>query len=82
VQRLSYWLWSNGVNKTPPFFHFPVAKGGTCTIAHLLIAKELSFQSLDRRFNDSKFQNEKKDVIQVCREFHLGHLNRLPNWQL
>jgi hypothetical protein len=24
----------NGVNKTPLFLHFPIAKGGTKTIAH------------------------------------------------
>jgi hypothetical protein len=40
--------WGNGVNKTPPFFHFTIAKGGTRTIAHLPISEGLSFRSLDR----------------------------------
>jgi hypothetical protein len=39
AERLSYrhWQWRNGVNKTPPFVHFTIAKGGKKTIAHLLL---------------------------------------------
>jgi hypothetical protein len=33
----------NGVNKTPQFLLFSMAKGGTKTIAHLSIAEESSF---------------------------------------
>jgi hypothetical protein len=33
----------NDVNKTLPFLYFPIAKGGTKTIAHLSIAEGLSF---------------------------------------
>jgi hypothetical protein len=33
----------NGVNKTPQFFLFSIAKGGTKTIAHLSIAERSSF---------------------------------------
>jgi hypothetical protein len=33
----------NGVNKTPQYLLFSMAKGGTKTIAHLSIAKGLSF---------------------------------------
>jgi hypothetical protein len=33
----------NGVNKTPQFILFSMAKGGTKTIAHLSIAEESSF---------------------------------------
>jgi hypothetical protein len=33
----------NGVNKTPQFLLFSMAKGGTKTIAHLSIAMGLSF---------------------------------------
>jgi hypothetical protein len=40
-------LYSN-VKKTPPFLHFPIAKGGTKTIAQLSIAEGLNFRSLDR----------------------------------
>jgi hypothetical protein len=40
----------NAVNKMPPFLHFPIAKGGTKTIAHLSIAEGLSFGSLDGAF--------------------------------
>ena len=61
------WPWCNGVNKTPPFLHFPIAKGGTKTIAHLLIAEGLSFRSLDRRIYDCKLRNE-KDFFQVRSE--------------
>jgi hypothetical protein len=32
-----------GVNKTPPFLHFPIANGGRKTIAHFQIAEKLSF---------------------------------------
>jgi hypothetical protein len=32
----------NGVKKTPPFHHFPIAKGGTKAIAHLSIAEGVS----------------------------------------
>ncbi len=46
--------WCNGVNKTPPLFHFTIAKGGTRTIAHLPISEALSFRSLDRRIYDCK----------------------------
>jgi hypothetical protein len=35
--------WRKGVSKTPPFMHFPIAKCGTKTIAHLPIAEKLSF---------------------------------------
>jgi hypothetical protein len=52
-------LYSN-VNKTPPFLHFPIAKGGTKTIAQLSIAEGLNFRSLDRRIYDCKLRNEKK----------------------
>ncbi len=61
----------DSVNKTPPFLHFPIAKGGTKTIAYLLIDEGLSFRSSDRRINDCKWQNEKKDLIQVRNEFSL-----------
>jgi hypothetical protein len=50
----------NGVKKTPPFLHFPIAKGGTKTIGHLSIAEGLSFLSLDRCIYDWKLLNEKK----------------------
>jgi hypothetical protein len=33
----------NGVNKTPQFLHFSMAKSGTKTIAHLSIAEGSSF---------------------------------------
>jgi hypothetical protein len=33
----------NGVNKTPQFLHFSMAKGRTKTIAHLSIAEGSSF---------------------------------------
>jgi hypothetical protein len=33
----------NGVNKTPKFFLFSMAKGGTKTLAHLSIAERSSF---------------------------------------
>jgi hypothetical protein len=33
----------NGVNKTPQFLRFSMAKGGTKTIAHLSIAEGSSF---------------------------------------
>jgi hypothetical protein len=32
-----------GVNKMPPFLHYPIAKGGRKTIAHLQIAEGLGF---------------------------------------
>jgi hypothetical protein len=57
--------WFNGVNQTPPFLHFPIAKGGTKTIAHLPIAEGLSFRSLERRIYNCKLRNEIKDLIQV-----------------
>jgi hypothetical protein len=39
---LSYrhWPWCNGVNKSPPFRYFLIAKGGTKIIVHLPIAEE------------------------------------------
>jgi hypothetical protein len=49
----------NGVNKTPQFLHFPIAKGETMTIAHLPILERLSFRSLDSRIYDCKLRNEK-----------------------
>jgi hypothetical protein len=55
-----HWPWCNGVNKTPPFLHFPIAKGETRTIAQLPIAEGLSFRILDRRIYDCKMRNEKK----------------------
>ncbi len=60
--------WHNGVNKMPPFLHFPIAKGGTKTIAHLPIAEGLSFRSLDRRIYDCKLWNENFFFIQVRSE--------------
>jgi hypothetical protein len=79
-KRPSYrWPWGNGFNKTATFLNFPIAKGGTRTIAHLLIAEGWSFRSLDRRIYDCKLRNEKKGLIHVWREFHPGHLNWLPN---
>jgi hypothetical protein len=50
----------NGVNKTPQFLFFSMAKGGTKTIAHLSIAEGSSFLSLDRRIYDCKLRNERK----------------------
>ncbi len=50
----------NGVNKTPQFLLFSMAKGGTRTIAHLSITEGTSFRSLDSRIYDCKLQNEKK----------------------
>jgi hypothetical protein len=47
-------------HKTPQFFLFPIAKGGTKTSARLPFAEGLTFQSLDRRFNDGKMRNDKK----------------------
>jgi hypothetical protein len=54
-----YWSWRNGVNKIPPLLHFPIAKGGTKTIAHLPITEGLSFPSLDMRIYNCKLRNEK-----------------------
>jgi hypothetical protein len=52
-------------------FIFPIAKGGTKTIApHLSIAEGLSFRSFDRCIYDCKLRNE-KDLIQVSNEFSL-----------
>jgi hypothetical protein len=51
---------SNGVNKTPQFLLFSMAKGGTKTIAHLSIAEGSSFFSLDRSIYDCKLRNEKR----------------------
>jgi hypothetical protein len=36
---IGQWPWRNGGNKTPPFLHFPIAKGRTRTIAHLPIVQ-------------------------------------------
>ncbi len=56
AQKLSYghWPWRNSVNKTPPFLHFLIAKGGTKTIVHLPITEGVSFRSLVRRIYNSK----------------------------
>jgi hypothetical protein len=50
----------NGVNNTPKFLLFSIAKGGTKTIARLSIAEGSSFRSLERRIYDCKLRNEKK----------------------
>jgi hypothetical protein len=52
-------------HKTSQFLHFPIAKGGTKTIAHLSIVEGLTFRSLDRRIYDCQLRKEKKDLIQV-----------------
>jgi hypothetical protein len=50
-----------GINKTPPFLHFPIAKGGTKTIAHLPIAEGFSFRSsLDRSIYKCKLRSKNK----------------------
>ncbi len=67
-----HWPWRNGVNKTPPFLHFLIDKGGTRTISHLPIAEGLSFRSLDRRIYDCKLRNENKGLFQVRSEFSPG----------
>jgi hypothetical protein len=59
LRKLSYihWQWRSGVNKTSPFLHFPIAKGGTKIIEHLPIAEGLSFLSfkrVDRRIYNCK----------------------------
>jgi hypothetical protein len=54
----------NGVNKTPPYFRFPIDKGGTRTDHWtLVIAEGLSFRSLDRRIYHCKLQNEGGSLI-------------------
>jgi hypothetical protein len=50
----------NDVDKTPQFILFSMSKGGTKTIAHLSIAEESSFWSLDRHIYDCKLRNERK----------------------
>ncbi len=72
----------NGANKTPKFLLFPIAKGGTKTIAHSSIAEGSSFWSLDRRINDCKLRNEKKDLIQVRNEYSPQLSKLLYNWQV
>ena len=51
-----------------PFLYFPIAKGGTKTIAHLSLAKGLSFRSLDRCIYDGNCGVKK---IQERNEFSL-----------
>jgi hypothetical protein len=60
---------------------FSIAKGGTKTIAHLSIAEESSFWSLDMRIYNCKLRNEKKDLIQVCNEYSPQLSKLLYNWQ-
>jgi hypothetical protein len=38
-----HWQWRKGVNKTPPFHHFPIANGSTKTIAHLSVEEGVVF---------------------------------------
>jgi hypothetical protein len=73
-----HWPWRNGVNKTLPFLHFPIAKGGTKTIAHLPIAEGSSFLCFDRRNYNCKLRNGKKD----CSEFSPQTSKLLLNRQL
>jgi hypothetical protein len=61
--------WRNGVKTTPTFLHFPLVKGRTRTIAHMPIAKGLSFRSLDGAFTIGKCGIKKKIYSQVCNEF-------------
>ncbi len=81
AQRQSYrnWPWRNGVNKTPPFIYFPIAKDGTRT-THLPIAEGCSFRSLYRCIKLVIRRMKKKDLIRVSRDFTRQHLNSLPNW--
>ncbi len=62
----------NGVNRTPQFLLFSMAKGGTKTIVHLSIA---DLRQTGRRIYDCKLQNEKKNLIQVRNEYSPQLLN-------
>jgi hypothetical protein len=70
---------SNGVKKTPQFLLFSQAKGGTKTIAHLSIAEESSFWSLDRVIYDCKLRNQEIHLIQMCNEYS-PQLSKLMAW--
>jgi hypothetical protein len=59
-----------------------MAKGGTNTIAHLSIAEESSFWSLDRGIYNCKLRNEKKNLIQVRNEYSPQLSKLLYNWQV
>jgi hypothetical protein len=72
----------NGVDKPPQFLLFSVAKGGTKTIAHLLIAEGSNFCGLHRRIYDCKLRNERKILIQVGIEYSPQLSKLLYNWQL
>ncbi len=72
----------NGVNKTPQFLLFSMAKGGTKTIVHLSIAEESSFWSLDMPIYNCKLRNEKKNLIQVRNEYSPQLSKLLYNWQV
>ena len=50
----------NGVNKTPQFLLFSMAKGGTKTIAQCQLRRDRVFESSDRRIYDCKLRNEKR----------------------
>ncbi len=53
----------NGVNKTPPFLHFPSVKGGIRTIAHLSILERLSVRSLDRHIGCGSWNQVQRSVL-------------------
>jgi hypothetical protein len=57
------------MQKTPPFCHFPIDKGGTRTLAHLPIAEGSSFQNLDRHIYDCKLRNEEKNLFYLRNDF-------------
>ncbi len=59
----------NGVKKTPQFFLFSQAKGGTKTKADLSIAEGLSFWSLDRLIYVCKLRMKEKHLIQMHNEY-------------
>jgi hypothetical protein len=59
----------NGVNKTPQFLLFSMAKGGTKTIAHLSIAEGSSFEALKGAFTIVNCGMKEKYLISVRNEY-------------
>ncbi len=70
----------NGVKKTPQFFLFSQAKGGTKTIAHLSIAEGLSFEAYIGAFTIVNCGMKEKDLIPVCNEYSPQLSKFLYNW--